>query len=313
MENMKKAIFILVISFVGCLSMFARNIDRSKYKPIDPVDYELSVKQVKSGTVRQYKSTVLFSLQSGSTCYFKSLDGNTSISMDVAKRFASMTRNQKVTVYYTAAKNIYTDIDSLVLDDIEYENTAVDIGSVVLNDVDYKNTTEVKQNSVGTTDGTEKSPAGMRESILYEAEQYIDKPYLSPPGVPENFDCSGFVSYVFSKTTTLKLPASTGAYKTVGEEISFAEAEPGDLLLFVSVPGGNKIDHVAMLYRKSASGELRGSLLIHAVSIPAKSATVKGNSGTSGVKITELGKSGTGNWKNEYFLSRFLTCRRVIQ
>jgi hypothetical protein len=117
---MKKVVFVLLVSFVGCLSIFAQNIDRSKYQSIDPFDYELSIKQVKNGAVRQYKSTVLFSLQSGSTYYFKSLDGNTSISMDVTKRFASMTRNQKVTIYYTATKNAYMDIDSVVLDDIDY-------------------------------------------------------------------------------------------------------------------------------------------------------------------------------------------------
>jgi cell wall-associated NlpC family hydrolase len=117
---------------------------------------------------------------------------------------------------------------------------------------------------------------------------------------------------VFSKTTDLKLPTSSEAYLNAGVEISFDEAEPGDLLIFTSVPGGNKVDHVAVLYRKSATGELRGSLLIHAVSIPTQSATIKGDPDTAGVKITELGKRGDGIWQNEYFLSRYLSCRRVI-
>jgi hypothetical protein len=120
---MKKAVFVLIVSFVGCLSIFAQNIDRSKYQSIDPFDYELSIKQVRNGAVRQYKSTVLFSFQSGTTYYFKSLDDNTTMPMEVTKRFASMDRNQKVTIYYTATKNAYMDIDSIVLDDIDYENT----------------------------------------------------------------------------------------------------------------------------------------------------------------------------------------------
>jgi cell wall-associated NlpC family hydrolase len=173
--------------------------------------------------------------------------------------------------------------------------------------------TTVPEESLIGPAGPEKSLAGTRENILYEAEQHIDKPYLSPPNVPKSFDCTGLINYVFSKTTTLKLPTNSAAYQNVGKEITFAEAEPGDLLIFVSVPGGNKIDHVATLYRKSATGELRGSLLIHAVSIPTQSATIKGDPGTAGVKITELGKRGDGNWKNEYFLSRFLMCRRVIR
>jgi cell wall-associated NlpC family hydrolase len=161
--------------------------------------------------------------------------------------------------------------------------------------------------------GVERSPAGTRKSVLSEAELHIDKPYASPPSVPKNFDCSGFISHVFSLTTNFKLPTSSGAYQNVGVEISFAEAEPGDLLIFSSIPGGTKIDHVATLYRKSASGELRGSLLIHAVSIPTQNATVKGDPNIAGVKITELGKRGDGNWQKEYFLSRYLTCRRVFR
>jgi ribosomal protein L11 len=40
--------------------------------------------------------------------------------MEVTKRFASMTRKQKVTIYYTATKSAYADVDSVVLDDIDY-------------------------------------------------------------------------------------------------------------------------------------------------------------------------------------------------
>jgi hypothetical protein len=117
---MKKVQFGFVVFFVGCLPIFAQNIDRSNYQAIDPFDYELSVKQVKNGAVRQYKSTVQFSMQSGTTYYFKSLDGNTTMSMEVTKRFSPMTRNQQVAIYYTATKNAYMDMDSVVLDDIEY-------------------------------------------------------------------------------------------------------------------------------------------------------------------------------------------------
>jgi hypothetical protein len=119
---MKKTVVFLTIFIVGCLSLFAQDIDRSKYEAIDPFDYDLSIKQVKNGDVRQYKSTVQFSMQSGSTYYFKSLDGNTTMHMEVTKRFSPMTRSQKVTIYYTATKNAYMDIDSVVLDDIDYEN-----------------------------------------------------------------------------------------------------------------------------------------------------------------------------------------------
>jgi hypothetical protein len=131
---MKKAVFVLMVFVCGCLSSFAQNIDRSKYLAIDPFDFKLTVKQVKNGAVRQYKSTVQFSMQSGTDYYFRSLDGGTTLSMEVAKRFNPMKAGQKVTIYYTATKNAYMDVDSVILDDIDYENT-----------------TEVKPNSVNNT------------------------------------------------------------------------------------------------------------------------------------------------------------------
>jgi cell wall-associated NlpC family hydrolase len=159
--------------------------------------------------------------------------------------------------------------------------------------------------------GGEKQDA-LRSAVLAEAEKYIDAPYVSPPSVPRNFDCSGFVSYIFGKAAGLSLPTGSSAYANIGDPIRFEDARPGDLLVFTSSPGGSYVNHVAILYKKSASGELRGSYLIHAVSIPTKTSTIKGNPDTTGVKITEMGKRGDGNWKNEYFLSRVYSIRDVL-
>jgi hypothetical protein len=54
---MKKTVFVFVVFFVSYLPIFAQNIDKSKYQAIDPFDYELSIKQIENGAVRQYKST----------------------------------------------------------------------------------------------------------------------------------------------------------------------------------------------------------------------------------------------------------------
>jgi cell wall-associated NlpC family hydrolase len=167
--------------------------------------------------------------------------------------------------------------------------------------------------SIPDNSTAEQSLDNTRLAILIEAALHIDKPYANHPAAPRTFDCSTFINYIFAQTTDLRLPIISGSYRNVGEEISFADAEPGDLLIFASTPGGDKINHVAALYQKSATGELRGSLLIHAVSIPTQSSTIKGNPNTTGVKITELGKRGDGAWQKEYFISRYLTCRRVLR
>jgi cell wall-associated NlpC family hydrolase len=153
----------------------------------------------------------------------------------------------------------------------------------------------------------------LRQSILNEGEKYIGIPYASPPKVPATFDCSGFVNYVFTKAANMPLSPSTKAYVNIGKEIDFKDARPGDVLVFTSQPGGSNVDHVAILYKKSETGELRGSLLIHAVSIPLKTATIKGDPDKDGVVIGELGKRGDGQWQNEYFLSRYMCTKRFIE
>ncbi|MDR0556386.1 MAG: C40 family peptidase [Treponema sp.] len=156
------------------------------------------------------------------------------------------------------------------------------------------------------------SPSALRQNVLVEAENHLGAPYKSPPSAPRNFDCSGFVKHVFSKAVAMPLPAASPAYRTIGREIDFKDAKPGDLLVFASHPGGTAINHVAILYRKSQTGALRGSWLIHAVSIPTKTSTIKGNPNSAGVVISEMGKRGDGDWRNEYFLARYVCARRVL-
>jgi hypothetical protein len=97
----------------------AGSIDRTSYKEIDPFDYKLEVDNIQKGSVRKYKSIVLFWGQSGNSMSFNSLDEGTFFSsLKITKRFNSMKFKQKVTIYYTATKGSYTD--ELVLDDVEY-------------------------------------------------------------------------------------------------------------------------------------------------------------------------------------------------
>jgi cell wall-associated NlpC family hydrolase len=156
------------------------------------------------------------------------------------------------------------------------------------------------------------STVDVRGLVLTGGERFIDRPYISPPRPPESFDCSGFVRYLFGLYAGLDLPSVSGGYMNAGVGIDFGGAEPGDILIFSSAPGGSRVNHVAILYRKSETGELRGSWLLHAVSVPTWSATIRGTPGVTGVKISELGRRADGRWQEEYFLSRFLCARRVI-
>jgi len=96
-------------------------VDKTKYRKIEPFDYKIEAQNAEEGDTRKYKSTVLFSAQNGITFYFVSQETDTDeegtlLTMRVDRRFPPMSMGQEVTVYYTATKGI---VDLLSLDDIE--------------------------------------------------------------------------------------------------------------------------------------------------------------------------------------------------
>ena len=149
--------------------------------------------------------------------------------------------------------------------------------------------------------------------VTMEAATYMRTPYASPANIPLTFDCSSFVSYVYGQFG-YNLPRATSAYQNVGTKIEWKDALPGDILVFAEGKGSSRIDHVAMLWKKSDSGALAGSWIIHAASINTYSSMQRGNPDTrTGVVITQLGLRGDGIVENEYFYQRFMFCTRVLE
>ncbi|MEG0513823.1 MAG: C40 family peptidase, partial [Clostridia bacterium] len=85
--------------------------------------------------------------------------------------------------------------------------------------------------------------------ILEEAEKYIGYPYVWGGDSPEtSFDCSGFVSYVFTNSGVRNV-GRLGATSLYGacRKISPDEAKPGDLIFFEkTIPGEDGITHVGI-------------------------------------------------------------------
>jgi cell wall-associated NlpC family hydrolase len=156
-------------------------------------------------------------------------------------------------------------------------------------------------------------PEVTRLLLTREAATYMRTPYASVPNVPLTFDCSSFVSHVYDQFG-YKLPRSAAAYSNVGTRIDWKDALPGDILVFSQVKGGSAVDHVAMLWEKSDSGELAGSWIIHAASINTGISMRRGHPDTrTGVVITQLGLRSDGIIENEYFYQRFQFCTRVLK
>ncbi len=78
-----------------------------------------------------------------------------------------------------------------------------------------------------TNNPVPQSVAG--NAVLEIAARYVGVPYVSGGSTPAGFDCSGFVKYVYAQLG-IDLPRTTGAYLSVGQQVSRADALPGDII-----------------------------------------------------------------------------------
>ena len=70
--------------------------------------------------------------------------------------------------------------------------------------------------------------AGDLVSLAYS---YVGYPYIAGANGPYGFDCSGFVQYLYSRIGIgISRSTSTQIYDGVG--VSYADAQPGDILLW---------------------------------------------------------------------------------
>lgn len=128
-----------------------------------------------------------------------------------------------------------------------------------------------------------------RTEIMDYAKKLKGSPYKYAGSSPKGFDCSGYVSYVFSNFG-YKLPRSSHEMMKAGERISEKDAKPGDLIFFKGRnKGSTRAGHVGIVTEVHSSGTIS---FIH-------SAT------SSGVRIDNTGQ--------EYYKSRYLQVKRVIR
>ncbi len=79
-----------------------------------------------------------------------------------------------------------------------------------------------------------------RSEVVNIAKRYLGAPYQWAASGPDRFDCSGFTMFVY-RQVGVSLPHSSRAQFGVGQKVSRADLQPGDLVFF-----GSPIRHVGI-------------------------------------------------------------------
>lgn len=81
--------------------------------------------------------------------------------------------------------------------------------------------------------------------IVDQARKYMGIPYRFGATGPNAYDCSGFTQTVF-RQLGVRLPRTASAQSRVGQFISKADLQPGDLVFFQHTYTKNRVDHVGI-------------------------------------------------------------------
>jgi cell wall-associated NlpC family hydrolase len=128
----------------------------------------------------------------------------------------------------------------------------------------------------------------LSDSILDFGKRFLGTPYRYGGSTPGGFDCSGFVSYVFSHYQ-IALPRSSRSYLSVGTSVATNELQPGDILLFKGRNlSSSTIGHVSVV-----------------VEVTEKEIFMLHSSTSRGVLIEDYKKFA-------YYTKRYLGARRVL-
>ena len=88
-------------------------------------------------------------------------------------------------------------------------------------------------------------------------------PYIHGGKSPKGFDCSGFVSYVYSQFD-INLPASSSSYDNVGKKVRLEDAQVGDVICFTGRNSrSGRTGHVGIIVENNPNEPIK---FIHAAS-----------------------------------------------
>lgn len=96
-----------------------------------------------------------------------------------------------------------------------------------------------------------KKKSDKADAIISYAKTFLGVPYRYGGSTPSGFDCSGFINYIFGNFGFSLVRTSFGL-ADLGETISLANIQPGDLMFFKgSNLNSTSVEHVALVIEVS--------------------------------------------------------------
>jgi cell wall-associated NlpC family hydrolase len=126
-------------------------------------------------------------------------------------------------------------------------------------------------------------------SLISIAVAQEGAPYVHGGKSPRGFDCSGFVSYVYSRFK-IKLPASSSSYDHIGKKVRLENAQVGDVICFTGRNSrSGRTGHVGIIVENNPNKPIK---FIHAASGNRRQITYS-------------------TMESTYYKSRFRSVRRI--
>lgn len=139
----------------------------------------------------------------------------------------------------------YIRSDFLSLSEIPYENQASTAQPKYFRSGKAIGTVPSSTGSTGTTvTASSSTGSATGAAILSKAQSYLGTPYVYGGASPSGFDCSGFVSYVYS-TFGISVGRTPAAQASAGSQVDKASLQVGDIVLFAGT-GGSGITHTGI-------------------------------------------------------------------
>ena len=135
-------------------------------------------------------------------------------------------------VEYDEDGNVIDNTDSSeddteeISDDVEYD----EYGNVIDSDNTVSQEEYESQQSASSSESSSSSGSG--SAVVDYATQFVGNPYVwGGTSLTNGADCSGFVQSVYANFG-VSLPRTSYEQQNAGTEVSYADAQPGDLICY---------------------------------------------------------------------------------